>query len=77
MERKQLLASLEAARRHAGVAAAELDVMMRELQADPPELRAHKTTISQVMQEAFDKLREARDSVAKLEELVSHGGDSD
>ena len=67
----QVLSSkIQAAKHHVGAAEAELDKLMREVQVEP---RSQKTTISEVMQSAFEKLRAAKASVAELEALLITG----
>jgi tRNA C32,U32 (ribose-2'-O)-methylase TrmJ len=62
-----LLTKIEAAKHHVSAAEAELDKLMAEIRAEP---RAHKTTVSEVMQSTFDKLRAAKSDVAALEKLL-------
>jgi hypothetical protein len=67
-KKSNLLSKIEAAKAHVIAAEAELETLMRELRAEP---RARKTTVSEVMQSTFDKLRDAQTDVAKLEQLLS------
>ena len=67
-KRDNLLSKIDAAKRHVTAAEEELDKLMSELRAEP---RAEKTTVSEVMQSTFDKLRAAKSDVATLEQLLS------
>lgn len=67
MNKKQLLTKIEAAKVHVNAAEAELDQMMADLRAQP---RSQKTTVSEIMQSTFDKLRSAQSDVATLERLL-------
>lgn len=68
----KLLQKIAAAKRHVIAAEAELDKLMGEMPAEP---RAKKTTVSQVMQNTFDKLRAAKSDVVTLEKLLSTDSD--
>jgi hypothetical protein len=52
-----------------GVADAENDLarLLNEIEAAP---RAEKTTISEALNDAFEKLRDAREHLGKLETLI-------
>ena len=52
-----------------GVADAESDLakLLKEIEAAP---RAEKTTISEALHKAFQKLRDAREHLGKLETLI-------
>lgn len=67
-DRKLLLDKIEAAKRYLNAAELELDGLMGEIPAEP---RAQKTTVSQVVQSMFEKLREAKSDVSQLETLLS------
>jgi hypothetical protein len=67
MNDKLVLEEIRAAK--SGVAAAENDLarLLSEIQVAP---RAEKTTISEALHNAFQKLRDAREHLGKLEQLV-------
>jgi len=67
-EKKVLLDKIAAAKRYVGAAETELDQLMSELRA---ESRAEKTTVGEVMQSVFAKLRAAKSDVSELEKLLS------
>jgi hypothetical protein len=57
-----------------GVAEAESDLakLLKEIQAAP---RAEKTTISEALQSAFEKLRDAREHLGRVETLLQSKSD--
>jgi hypothetical protein len=67
MNDKLVLEEIRAAKN--GVTDAESDLvrLLSEIQVAP---RAEKTTISEALQNAFQKLRDAREHLGKLEQLV-------
>lgn len=67
-DKNQLLEKIIAAKDHVGAAEKELDKLMSELQ---PETRAEKTTLSEVLQSVFSKLRAAKSDVVELEKLLA------
>lgn len=72
MKNKLVLEEIDAAK--GGVTDAEHDLtrLLREVQSAP---RAEKTTISEALHAAFEKLREARNHLVTLEKLIKAGDD--
>lgn len=62
------MSKIAAAKLHVGAAETELEQMMRAI---TPDARSQKITVTEVMQSAFEKLREAKSSVLQLEEILS------
>lgn len=67
MEPKAALEKIETAKQEIAEAESDLAKALQTIQNQP---RAEKTTISQVLEHAFGKLRSARISLAALEALV-------
>ncbi len=67
MKEQQILAEIQAAQSAVADAVSDLSRLLRETQAVS---RAEKTTISEALREAFDKLRVAREHLGILEELA-------
>lgn len=67
MNDKIILEEIRAAK--SGVADAESDLvrLLKEIEVAP---RAEKTTISETLHDAFQKLRDAREHLGKLETLI-------
>jgi hypothetical protein len=65
--RALLVSKVEAAKHELTEAEADIEKLLRELRA---KARAEKTTISEVLETAFNKLRSARGNVEALEELI-------
>jgi hypothetical protein len=72
MNDKIVLEGVQAAKK--GVIDAESDLarLMTEIEVAP---RAEKTTISKALQSAFQKLRDAREHLGRLETLISSKDD--
>lgn len=70
-ERALLSSKVEAAKRNVIDAEADLERLLSELRA---VARAEKTTISEVLESAFNKLRAARRELEALEQLVANDG---
>jgi hypothetical protein len=68
VSRALLVSKVQAAKREMTEAEADIKKLLRELRA---KARAEKTTISQVLEAAFNKLRSARENVEALEELLA------
>jgi hypothetical protein len=68
MDRERILASISSGAKEIGEAERHLGKVLLELRIAP---RAEKTTISDEVQEAFDRLRNARINLEALERLVS------
>jgi hypothetical protein len=68
MDRERILASINAGAKEIGEAEQHLGKILLELRVAP---RAEKTTISDEVQEAFDRLRNARINLEALEKLVA------
>jgi cellobiose-specific phosphotransferase system component IIA len=66
-----LVSKVQAAKREMTEAEADIERLLRELRAKAIE---EKTTISFVLEAAFDKLRSARGNVEALEELIATKG---
>ncbi|KYF51415.1 hypothetical protein BE08_32235 [Sorangium cellulosum] len=67
MQKKTLLEKVTAAKQEIADAESNLERALREIQVAP---RADKTTVSEVVQAAFTKLRAARTNLTELEGLV-------
>ncbi|MGK3991665.1 hypothetical protein [Sorangium sp. So ce1024] len=67
MQKKTLLEKVTAAKQEIADAESNLERALGEIQVAP---RADKTTVSEVVQEAFAKLRAARTNLIELEGLV-------
>ena len=67
METKLALERLETAKREIAAAEADLAKALQTIQNQP---RAEKTTISMVLEHAFEKLRSARLALAALDAMV-------
>ena len=63
----QLLQEIRSAKDAVADAEGDLTRLLREVQA---AVRAEKTTISEALQKAFDKLRAARGQLVRLEKLA-------
>jgi hypothetical protein len=66
--RALLISKVHAAKQEMTEAEADIQRLLRELRA---KARAEKTTISEVLETAFNKLRSARGNVEALEELIA------
>jgi len=64
---EQLIQEIKSAKDAVADAEGDLARLLRELQA---AVRADKTTISEALQKAFDKLRAARGQLVRLEKLA-------
>ncbi|HEX8791733.1 MAG TPA: hypothetical protein VF765_12345 [Polyangiaceae bacterium] len=64
---EQLLQEIKSAKDAVADAEGDLTRLLREVQA---AVRAEKTTISEALQKAFDKLRAARGQLVRLEKLA-------
>jgi hypothetical protein len=73
MPRALVVAKVQAAKTELTEAEADIEKLLRELRA---KARAEKTTISEVLQTAFTKLRSARRNVEALEELIATDHDN-
>ncbi len=69
MEKKILLEKIAAAKQEITDAQSDLENALGEIQSAP---RADKTTISEVVKDAFSKLKVARMNLADLENIVSN-----
>ncbi len=67
-KRELLLSKIDAAKTDVSAAESVLETLLMEMRAVP---RAEKTTVSQVVEAAFTKLRSAKADLADLEKLVS------
>ena len=67
MKEKRVLEEIRAAQSVVAEAEADLGRLLREIQGG---LRAEKVTISEALQEAFDKLRSAREHLVLIEKLA-------
>ena len=72
-KQKLLLKSVSTSKQEIHDAERHLSKVLHDLGAAP---RAEKTTISGVVQTAFDRLRSARVSLDELEKLIKGGGAS-
>jgi hypothetical protein len=63
----QLLQEIQSAKDAVADAEGDLSRLLREVKSG---MRAEKTTISEALQEAFDKLRAARGRLVRLEKLA-------
>jgi hypothetical protein len=72
-KQKLLLKSVSTSKQEIDDAERHLSKVLQDLGAAP---RAQKTTISGVVQTAFDRLRSARVSLDELEKLIKGGGAS-
>jgi len=72
-KQKLLLKSVSTSKQEIDDAERHLSKVLQDLGAAP---RAEKTTISGVVQTAFDRLRSARSSLDELEKLIKGGGAS-
>ncbi len=68
--KKLLLKNVTTSKQEIADAERHLSKVLQDLGAAP---RAQKTTISGVVQTAFDRLRSARESLDQLEELIKGG----
>jgi hypothetical protein len=66
--RALLVSKVQAAKHEMTEAEADIERLLRELRATA---RAEKSTISEVLEAAFNKLRSARGNVEALEELIA------
>ena len=64
---EQLLQEIKSAKDAVARAEGDLARLLREIQT---AVRAEKTTISEALQKAFDKLRAARGQLVRLEKLA-------
>jgi hypothetical protein len=64
---EQLLQEIQSAKDAVADAEGDLGRLLREVKS---EVRAEKTTISEALQKAFDKLRAARGHLVRLEKLA-------
>jgi hypothetical protein len=64
---EQLLKEIQSAKDAVADAEGDLGRLLREIKS---EVRAEKTTISEALQKAFDKLRAARGHLVRLEKLA-------
>ena len=64
---EQLLQEIQSAKDAVADAEGDLGRLLREVKS---EVRAEKTTISEALQQAFDKLRAASGQLVRLEELA-------
>ena len=62
-----LVSKIHAAKQEMTEAEADLERLIRELRA---KARAEKTSISEILEAAFEKLRRARGNVEALEKLI-------
>ena len=70
MKKKQkqtILAKVQTAATEVSDAASDLDKLLSDVTSAP---RAEKTTVSKVVQDAFARLKTARDALADVEELL-------
>jgi hypothetical protein len=67
MKDKLVLEEIEAAKNDVADAETDLARLLSEIQAAP---RAEKTTISEALRIAFQKVREGREHIVKLETLL-------
>jgi hypothetical protein len=67
MKDKRVLEEIQAAKNDVADAESDLDRLLSEIQAAP---RAEKTTISEALRIAFQKVREGREHLVKLEALL-------
>lgn len=77
MEKKQkqsILAKVKLAATEVSESASNLDKLLSDLAAAP---RAEKTTISQVVQDAFARLKHARAALLDVEKLVAMEAEDD
>ena len=72
MEKHELLAMISLAQRELSEAEGELDKALGEIRV---VLRAEKTAIARVVQDAFAKLRGAKSRLTELEARVSSSDD--
>jgi hypothetical protein len=70
MEPNKILTRIESAKTHVEKAEEELEQLLAEIRAEP---RAHKVSVSEILQHAFVKLRSAQHDVLELEKLVKGG----
>jgi prefoldin subunit 5 len=69
MEKRNLLEKLDAAKRDISEAESHLEKVLQAIQGAP---RADKTTMSNVVKDAFAKLKAARGNLVDLEGLVEN-----
>ena len=67
MEKDKILTRIDSAKSHVEKAEEELEQLLAEIRAEP---RSHKVSVSEIVQEAFVKLRSAQRHVLELEKLV-------
>jgi hypothetical protein len=72
VEKKAMLAKIEAAKREIVAAEGDLDKVLRAIDAAP---RAEKTTISDVVRTAFADVQAARKRLGELEKLIADDTD--
>ncbi len=68
IEKQVLLSKVERAKVDVDRAQLELERVLGEIRAAP---RAEKTTLSRVVEDAFDLLRSAQGELAELEEIIT------
>jgi hypothetical protein len=68
LPRALVVSKVQAAKTELTKAEADIEKLLRELRV---KARAEKTTISEVLQTAFNKLRSARRNVEALEEIIA------
>ena len=67
MDNEKILTRIVSAKSHVEKAEEELEQLLAEIRAEP---RANKVSVSEIVQEAFVKLRSAQRHVLELEKLV-------
>lgn len=67
MEKDALLTRIVNAKSHVEKAEGELEILLDEIRAEP---RSHKVALSEILQDAFVKLRSAQSDVLELEKLI-------
>jgi hypothetical protein len=67
MSDKSILDELRVAKDRVADAGSDLARLLKEIEVSP---RAEKTTISEALHNAFQKLRDARERLGKLETLI-------
>jgi len=72
MNDKIVLEEIRVAKDAVADAVNQLDRLLKEIEIAP---RAEKTTISEALHNAFQKLRDAREHLGKLETLIEAKGD--
>ena len=69
-QKQTILTKVQTAATEVSDSVTDLDKLLRELKTSP---RAEKTTISKVVEQAFLRLKDARDALADVEKLVKRG----